>query len=201
MYSNSLHSVVKRNTNTLADYPFKSLITCLSGNFQGFDNAVCVVGSDICFNNGHRISCPYRVDEIADVFNAYRNLILADNSLPEFNANTKGTAETQQQINLLSIIADRSNKEFSWVSEVMRTLYWGTKDGRVKDSSVLYPRKAKRNEDFVKDDGSGSINEKLDKLTTWGIPILLGIGALILVSKSAQVASAFQSITGRGNNA
>lgn len=193
MNVSSLHPTTHQQA-TLADYPFKNMFICASGTWSDFDNAVCSIGKDMCYNR-KGLLCEIQAGDIEQVLNAYRNIVNEDSRLYQFTAEPKNNEERNAIQELLRILTERSGKQYDFVKEVMQMLYWGTQDGRVRSSDILYPRNKKKYEDNRDTSGSGGITEGIGNLVTYGVPLVLIAGATILGFKIYTVVKGAKAIT------
>lgn len=172
----------------LADYPGKNQLLCVSGKWNNFDDAVCVVGKDIDHNKGGSYIEKY--ETIETVLNMYRNLVINDKSLYQYTAEPQNEREQDAILELLKIIAERSGVQYDKVVEIMKTLYWAYRNGRIRTSDALYPREAKLNNENRKPAGSGGITDNLETLVKWGVPIAI-IGVVAFTVSKLYALNAF----------
>lgn len=177
----------------LSDFPLKDQWLCLAGQFNDFDQAVCAVSRDIAHNNGKNKWTGIWADEIETVFNMYRNLVQNDSTLYEYTAEPRDERERDAILELLKIIAERSGVNYNQVVEIMKTLYWGVKDGRVRSSDALYPREAKTNNTDRGVKGSGGATEQVSDLIKWGVPLVIIGGILYGITKVVTLATLVKS--------
>ena len=168
----------------LSDYPFKNVVVCANATWNNFDQAICQIGKDIRWNRGERgIYSEQRLDTIETVLNMYRNLVVNDSTLYQYTDEPQNERERDAILELLKIIAERSGVQYDQVVEIMKTLYWGVHDARVRSSDALYPREAVINNTDRGASGSGGSTDTLGTLVKWGIPILIGGGILYGITK------------------
>lgn len=183
----------------LSDYPFKNVVVCANATWNDFDQAVCAVGKDIRWNRGERgILSEQRLDTIEKVFNVYRNIVVDDSTIYQYTDEPQNEPERDAILELLKIIAERSGVNYDNVVEIMKTLYYGYKDGRVRSGDVLYPREAKNNNENRGADGSGGSTDSMQTLVKWGVPLIIIVGIGYAVTKVVTLATIVK--TGVGDN-